>query len=90
MKLFLTETCIRIYIYVLTRVSEPSTLRGIAMLCIGFATAVSPEKMESILIVGSIVVGLLGAITPDSWTKMVNRKIETIQDQTGIQPQEGK
>jgi hypothetical protein len=57
--------CIRVYVYLLDRMSEPSTLRGIVMALTSIGVWASPKNLEAILTIGMLVVGLLGALLPD-------------------------
>ncbi|MBL4854668.1 MAG: hypothetical protein JKY25_10580 [Robiginitomaculum sp.] len=51
--------------YLLERASEASTWRGIIALLMSFGVMLSPEQIESIVVIGLAGVGLLGAFFPD-------------------------
>ena len=51
--------------YVLARLKEPSTYRGIVFCLTAFGVALSPEQTKAIIMIGLFIAGLLGAITPD-------------------------
>ena len=70
---------IKLYIYALERMSEPSTLRGIAMIIMGTAAATNPDKLANILMIGSLVVGALGVVTPDSWLQKAKHKADSLR-----------
>ena len=52
--------------YILARLSEPSTWRGIVSILTAAGIALSPQQIEAIITVGLLVVGLIGAVTKDS------------------------
>ena len=51
--------------YVLARLKEPSTYRGIVLCLTAFGVFISPEQIEAITFIGLMLAGLLGATTPD-------------------------
>lgn len=51
--------------YLLERISEPSTWRGLMMLATGFGIALSPETIEQVVIAGTAMTGLIGMFTTD-------------------------
>ena len=51
--------------YLLDRLKEPSTWRGIVMLITGFGIGISPDLAEHIVAVGVSVAGVIGVITSD-------------------------
>lgn len=51
--------------YIMARLSEPSTYRGIVMCLAAFGILISPEQIEAITFIGLFIVGILGATTPD-------------------------
>ena len=51
--------------YIMARLSEPSTYRGIVMCLAAFGILISPEQIEAIIFIGLFIVGILGATTPD-------------------------
>lgn len=56
--------------YLIERLKEPSTWRGLIMIATGVAGAKwSPESQETIVYVGVSLAGIVGAILPDRWDK---------------------
>lgn len=55
----------RIKDYLVKRLSEPSTWRGIILLLTSCGASIEPTQAESIIFIGLFVAGLLGALTPD-------------------------
>lgn len=56
--------------YLIERLKEPSTWRGLIMIATGVAGANwSPESQETIVYVGVSLAGIVGAILPDRWNK---------------------
>ena len=51
--------------YILARLKEPSTYRGIVMCLTAFGIAISPDQLEAITFIGLSIAGILGAVTPD-------------------------
>jgi len=51
--------------YLLERASEASTWRGIIALVMSFGVMLSPDQIESIVVIGLAGVGLLGAFSSD-------------------------
>ena len=51
--------------YLLERMREPSTWRGIIMLLTAFGVPVAPAMADAIISVGLAVAGLIGVATPD-------------------------
>ena len=51
--------------YVLERLKEPSTWRGLILLLTAVGVPVAPALADSIISVGLAVAGLIGAVTPD-------------------------
>ena len=51
--------------YIINRLKEASTWRGLAMLLTAFGLHMSPELQEAIIASGVATVGLIGAIFPD-------------------------
>jgi len=49
--------------YLLDRLNEPSTWRGLIMLLTAFGVSISPELSEAIIAGGIGVVGIVGAVT---------------------------
>jgi hypothetical protein len=51
--------------YLLDRLREPSTWRGIVALMTAFGVALSPEQTAAIVAAGLAVAGAIGAFAPD-------------------------
>lgn len=51
--------------YVIERMKEPSTWRGIIMLLTAIGVPVAPAMADAIISVGLAVAGLIGVATPD-------------------------
>lgn len=51
--------------YLLERMREPSTWRGIIMLLTAIGVPVAPAMADAIISVGLAVAGLIGVATPD-------------------------
>ena len=51
--------------YLLERMREPSTWRGIIMLLTAIGVPVAPAMADAIVSVGLAVAGLIGVATPD-------------------------
>ena len=51
--------------YLLERMREPSTWRGIIMLLTAIGVPVAPALADAIISVGLAVAGLIGVATPD-------------------------
>lgn len=56
----------QVTIYVIDRLKEASTWRGLVLVATAFGAALSPEQQEAIVTVGLLVAGLLGALLPDA------------------------
>jgi hypothetical protein len=52
--------------YLLARLKEASTWRGIALLLTAFGVQVAPEVQEAVISVGIAVAGAVGILFPDS------------------------
>ena len=52
--------------YLLARLKEASTWRGIVLLLTAFGVQVAPEVQEAIISVGIAVAGAVGVLFPDS------------------------
>ena len=52
--------------YVLARLKEASTWRGIALLLTAFGVQIAPEVQDAIISVGIAVAGAVGVLFPDS------------------------
>lgn len=51
--------------YLLSRIAEPSTWRGLFLLATVAGINISPEQQQAILTAGLGLVGLVGAFMPD-------------------------
>lgn len=51
--------------YILARLQEPSTWRGLLALATAAGVALSPEQVEAIITVGLGLIGLVGVFTSD-------------------------
>ena len=51
--------------YVLERLKEPSTWRGIVLLLTALGVPLAPGIADAVIAAGLAVVGLIGAVTPD-------------------------
>lgn len=52
--------------YILDRLKEASTWRGLVLIATACGTAISPEQQEAIVTVGLLVAGMIGAAVPDT------------------------
>ena len=55
--------------YILNRLKEASTWRGIILVATAAGANWSPESQETIITVGVGLAGVIGALIPDSWKK---------------------
>lgn len=55
--------------YLLERLKEPSTWRGLCMGAAALGASWSPDHQQAIVTIGVGAAGLLGTILPDSWLK---------------------
>ena len=55
--------------YILNRLKEASTWRGIILVATAAGAHLSPESQETIITVGVGLAGVVGALIPDSWKK---------------------
>lgn len=51
--------------YLLARLREPSTWRGVFLLATALGVTISPEQQNAIVALGLAVVGAVGAFLPD-------------------------
>lgn len=51
--------------YILNRLREPSTWRGIVLLTTAFGVPLHPELQEAIIATGLAITGLIGVATKD-------------------------
>ncbi len=51
--------------YLIARLQEPSTWRGLVLVSTACGAALSPDQQEAIVTVGLLVAGLIGAAFPD-------------------------
>lgn len=52
--------------YIMDRMKEPSTWRGLALIFTACGIALKPEQVEAITFVGLFVSGIIGAASPDN------------------------
>jgi hypothetical protein len=52
--------------YILERLKEPSTWRGIVLLLTAIGVPIAPGMADMIISAGLAVAGLIGAVTPDA------------------------
>ena len=57
----------RIARYVLARIQEGSTWRGLILVATSVGVKSNPDHVETIVLVGLGVAGLIAAILPDQW-----------------------
>jgi hypothetical protein len=55
--------------YLLGRMKEPSTWRGLILVVTSFGIKLSPDQIEAITFTGLLLAGFLGAALPDSSNK---------------------
>lgn len=55
--------------YILDRLNEPSTWRGLVNILIGLGVALKPEQVEAILAAGLFINGIIAASTKDTGKK---------------------
>ena len=51
--------------YLLARLQEPSTWRGLVLIATALGAVLSPDQQEAIITGGLLVSGLIGAASPD-------------------------
>ena len=51
--------------YILDRLKEPSSWRGLVMITTAFGVSVSPELMDSIIAAGTGLAGVIGFVFKD-------------------------
>ena len=51
--------------YILARIKEPSSWRGIFLLLTAIGIPVAPELADAIITVGLAIVGTIGVVAPD-------------------------
>ncbi len=51
--------------YLLARLQEPSTWRGLVLIATAAGAVLSPDQQEAVIAGGLLVAGLLGAALPD-------------------------
>lgn len=59
--------------YILARLQEPSTWRGLVLIASALGAALSPDQKEAIVTGGLLLAGIIGAAVPDKSSKE-NRK----------------
>lgn len=67
--------------YILDRLQEPSTWRGIVLLLTALGVSFSPDAQEAIISVGLSIAGLIGILTKDQKTPPAptEKEIEAVQ-----------
>ena len=55
--------------YIIQRLKEASTWRGIILVATASGAHWSPESQETVITVGVGLAGVIGALIPDSWKK---------------------
>ena len=55
--------------YLIDRMKEPSTWRGVILLAAGLGAHWSPESQGIIVSAGVAFAGILGAVLPDRWLR---------------------
>ncbi len=55
--------------YMVDRLKEPSTMRGLLLLATALGAKISPEISSVIVENGLLLAGLVALFTPDSWEK---------------------
>lgn len=55
--------------YLIQRLKEASTWRGIILVATAAGAHWSPESQETVITVGVGLAGVIGALIPDSWKK---------------------
>lgn len=55
--------------YIMERLNEPSTWRGIVNILFGLGVALKPEQVEAIIALGMLVNGIIAASTKDAVNK---------------------
>jgi intracellular septation protein A len=63
------NACIKTYFFILNRLQEASTMRGIIATLAGLVTWIKPEQVDSIVAIALVLIGVVGVITPDSLRK---------------------
>ena len=51
--------------YLIARLQEPSTWRGLVLIATALGAVLSPDQQEAIVTAGLLVAGLIGAAVPD-------------------------
>jgi hypothetical protein len=51
--------------YLLARLEEPSTYRGLVLLATTFGMQVAPEAADAVVAIGLLLAGLIGVFVPD-------------------------
>lgn len=59
--------------YILARLQEPSTWRGLVLIASALGAALSPDQQEAIVTGGLLLAGIIGAAVPDK-SSPENRK----------------
>ena len=51
--------------YIVARLQEPTTWRGLVLVVTAFGMQLAPEKQEAIIAAGLLIAGVIGAAVPD-------------------------
>ena len=51
--------------YLVARLQEPTTWRGLVLILTAFGTQLAPEKQEAVMALGLLIAGVIGAAVPD-------------------------
>lgn len=65
--------------YILSRLAEPSTWRGIIWIATAFGLALSPDQKEAIATAGMALVGAIGVFTKDK-SKPTPEQIQKVNE----------
>ena len=65
--------------YILSRLAEPSTWRGIIWIATAFGFALSPDQKEAIATAGMALVGAIGVFTKDK-AKPTQEQIQKVNE----------
>lgn len=65
--------------FIVTRLSEPSTWRGVIWIATAFGLALDPSQKEAIISAGMALAGLVGVFTKDK-AKPTKEQIDKVQE----------
>ncbi len=69
--------------FVLKRLSEASTWRGIVLVLTSFGIVLEPELKEAIITLGLAIVGVIGVVTADKGTEYID-SMDVIEPETPV------